>query len=183
MDSKYGFMVAIDPKTEDKELLQYDPALLSFVWQDMEIRHPMLSDGLTESVSPEVYGFNVWSTGGGCAAYGLNLPDGGYLLLTDEDGLCLPEQGDAVLGRYNANGECLALINLDHVPMEGEYVMNSSEIVADRIFHDVLDAMQNAEELGGPDAAEYITMMERIAAEAVKRATICRANNELECEE
>lgn len=43
------------------------------------------------------------------------------------------------------------------------------------IFDEVLAAMQNAEELGGPDAPDYCALMDAIAAEATRRAATCRA--------
>lgn len=42
------------------------------------------------------------------------------------------------------------------------------------LYASVLEAMQRAEELGGPDDAAYILLMERIAAEATRRAAACR---------
>ena len=41
--------------------------------------------------------------------------------------------------------------------------------VSREIFVDVLEAMQNAEELGGPEGQEYSDLMEAIAAEAKTR--------------
>jgi hypothetical protein len=45
--------------------------------------------------------------------------------------------------------------------------------VADSVFDNVVAAMQDAEEMGGPEGGEYITLMLRIAAEAQRRATNC----------
>lgn len=42
------------------------------------------------------------------------------------------------------------------------------------VFDDVIAAIQNAEEAGGPEGKEYIDLMERIAAEATKRANVYR---------
>lgn len=48
------------------------------------------------------------------------------------------------------------------------------------IYDNVLAAMQDAEEAHGTDgAADYIALMERISAEALKRAQTCRVNNDL----
>lgn len=47
---------------------------------------------------------------------------------------------------------------------------NSSQVVAKRIMHAVLDALQDADELGGPDRPEYIELMDMLAAECRKRA-------------
>lgn len=43
------------------------------------------------------------------------------------------------------------------------------------ILEGVIEAMQWADEIGGPEGADYIAMMERIAAEATQRAEKCRA--------
>ncbi len=44
------------------------------------------------------------------------------------------------------------------------------------IFKNVLDAMQDAEELGGPEGQDYIDFMEAIIAEARRRIEACRTN-------
>lgn len=43
------------------------------------------------------------------------------------------------------------------------------------IYAAVLNAMQAAEDLGGPEGEAYVWLMERIAAEALGRAEVCRA--------
>jgi hypothetical protein len=50
--------------------------------------------------------------------------------------------------------------------------------VSSNIYTQVILAMQLAEELGGPELPEYITLMERIAAEATQRAATARENME-----
>lgn len=44
---------------------------------------------------------------------------------------------------------------------------------SEEIFKRVFEAMQPAEELGGPEEWEYIALMHRIAREAVERAGNC----------
>jgi len=46
---------------------------------------------------------------------------------------------------------------------------------SDTIVRNVFDAMQPAEEIEGPTEQEYIRLMDRIAAEATQRATVCRS--------
>lgn len=46
----------------------------------------------------------------------------------------------------------------------------SNKTIADRIYETVLNALQEAEELGGPELQEYIDLMEKISAEAAERA-------------
>lgn len=46
--------------------------------------------------------------------------------------------------------------------------------IATEIYNDVLTAMKNAEEMGGPEGTDYIELMERIAIEATQRANNCR---------
>lgn len=54
-----------------------------------------------------VMGLTVRETGGGCLAYGLDLPGGMTLLVTDGDGSGLPGAGKVLIGIYNAKGaEC-----------------------------------------------------------------------------
>lgn len=45
---------------------------------------------------------------------------------------------------------------------------------AEEIFQSVFDAMQPAEELGGPSGDEYLQLMERIIQEAQQRADTYR---------
>lgn len=45
-----------------------------------------------------------------------------------------------------------------------------------RIFRDVLEAMQNAEELGGPEGDNYVALMKCIAAEAIERISNFRSH-------
>lgn len=57
------------------------------------------------------FGFTVQGTGGGCDALWKDLPDGGYLMITEE--LNVPENLDAevddiIVGRYDSQGECIA---------------------------------------------------------------------------
>lgn len=47
---------------------------------------------------------------------------------------------------------------------------------AGRIFDAVMQALQNADEIGGPEGAEYVDLMRRIATEATRRAATCAAN-------
>ncbi len=45
-----------------------------------------------------------------------------------------------------------------------------NERVAEEIYADVIEAMQSAEELGGPDGLVYVQLMQRISKEAITRA-------------
>ena len=45
---------------------------------------------------------------------------------------------------------------------------------SDDIFEDVMRAMQQAEEMGGPEGAQYVALLERIAHEAQRRANTMR---------
>lgn len=48
----------------------------------------------------------VWPCGGGGVLLRFELPDGGYLLLSDETGMDLPREGEpCILGQYGADGE------------------------------------------------------------------------------
>ncbi len=48
--------------------------------------------------------------------------------------------------------------------------------VGDAIFADVQAAMQNAEEIGGPEGSDYPRLMRRIEAEARQRAETYEVN-------
>jgi hypothetical protein len=51
----------------------------------------------------------VWHTGGGCMAYQLMLPDGGYLMITAMDEAELPadDARSVAVGRYDSDGQCV----------------------------------------------------------------------------
>ena len=54
--------------------------------------------------------------------------------------------------------------------------MNASQITANRIASDVLNALQAADEIGGPDRPEYASMMENLARVCMLRAATARVN-------
>lgn len=47
--------------------------------------------------------------------------------------------------------------------------INGLPFAARWIFHEVLNAMQNAEELGGPEGDQYVALMDAIIQEATER--------------
>lgn len=63
--------------------------------------------------------FQPYHTGGGCMAMRHDLDDGGYLLVTDEDGCGMPTDQDeiVVVGRYDAEGHVVG--GDDNTPMLG----------------------------------------------------------------
>jgi hypothetical protein len=100
---------------------QYDPALLAFDHEGAEIRNPFLSPDGMEIVDPvATYGFAEIHTGGGCMALSRALPCGGSIILTDNDGSELPyqrEMAEALIGRWDKEGEQLACMVLGMVPL------------------------------------------------------------------
>lgn len=85
----------------------YDADLLAVTVDGVTIYNPLRTPDDSAFCTPERYGFELFHTGGGCMGYQLELPDGGYLLVTDEDGSGLPEETDEVspvIGRYDAEG-------------------------------------------------------------------------------
>lgn len=101
----------------------YDPNVLAFVFEDMEIRNPFLSECGRFSVDPGYYGFKAVGTGGGCEALVKGLENGHYLMLSDEDGINIPDSKDiseALIGRYNEKGEMIAICAMKDVHMDTE---------------------------------------------------------------
>lgn len=111
-------------RLEKKE--EAGPVTLSkkgFIFQEMEISNPTLSSCGRFNVDPkEVYGFYPYATGGGCYALQLDVNDGGYIWLTDFEGIQLPptEVGQPFLmGFFNKDGEQTAIFELKvGVPQE-----------------------------------------------------------------
>ena len=82
---------------------------VKMTWQSWwnEIETKALEDPRGKAIS--ACGFGVWHTGGGCKAWGLNIPGGSHIMLTDMDaGLFRdPELADDcwMIGSYDADGE------------------------------------------------------------------------------
>lgn len=53
--------------------------------------------------------------------------------------------------------------------------MTTSEKIAADIYRDAMQALDAAEELGGPDVPEYVALMRAIAEEALRRAESAEA--------
>jgi hypothetical protein len=53
----------------------------------------------------------------------------------------------------------------------------SQKAIVDELFGKVTEAMQDAEEMGGPEGELYQLLMGKIAGEALSRASTHRANN------
>ena len=52
---------------------------------------------------------------------------------------------------------------------------NASEHSAGYIYARVMNELQNADEMGGPDAQEYAQLMGKVAGEAMRRRDSCLA--------
>lgn len=52
--------------------------------------------------------------------------------------------------------------------------INALPFAARRIYEQVLDTMQDAEEIGGPEGEEYVALMQAIIDEASERQSTCR---------
>lgn len=103
----------------------YNPELMSFDHEDMNIRNPMLSDCSRFGADPvKEYGFDEWGTGGGFTALRRDMTtQSRYLLLTDESGLepPVPERWqEALLGLYTEDGDAIAIIKVGDIPLVGE---------------------------------------------------------------
>lgn len=101
----------------------YNAELLSITVDGVVIYNPLRTPDDSADCSPERYGFQVWETGGGCLAWGLNLPNGHTLLVTDADGMHLPEEGDEespIIGRSDADGYDVAtVVDFAELPKNG----------------------------------------------------------------
>lgn len=90
--------------------------LFAFQFEGATFHCPCVEpDGKTACL-PTRYGFVEWHTGGGCMAYGLELGDGQYLLVTAFDDE-MPVIGNAAeevtIGLYDAEGMPLAYATLN----------------------------------------------------------------------
>lgn len=48
--------------------------------------------------------------------------------------------------------------------------------MTDFLYNAIIEEVQQADELGGPEGMDYIDLMERVSEECLRRAEICRAN-------
>jgi hypothetical protein len=74
--------------------------------------------------------FECWMTGGGCEAYGMNIPGGGDVLITHWQGADLPEVGGkAIVGLNTADGYMIGKVR---------FVRFDGQATFDRIANDLL---------------------------------------------
>lgn len=94
-------------RSSARERYRYFPGVLH---EGVLAANPTASNG--GAVSPAHFGFQVWETGGGFTAWGLHLPDGREILVTDIAGEShdLPEVGEPFLvGLHSADYEQLGV--------------------------------------------------------------------------
>jgi len=100
--------------TKSSEL--YELTDKGFSFNGIEISNPTLSECGRFAVEPkEAYGFYVVQTGGGCTALQLDVKDGKYIWLTDENGShVLPASVGQpfLMGLYNKDGEEIEIFKL-----------------------------------------------------------------------
>lgn len=95
----------------------YSDELMAFTFGEMNVRNPLLSECGRFAADPKDYGFEGWASGGGCVGLRKNLEGGRYMLLTDSDGLDLPDStGEDLLGLYSKDGEPIAIITIKNIP-------------------------------------------------------------------
>jgi hypothetical protein len=93
-----------------------NPFDMSFVFNDVHITNPTMSEDGRFSVSPKHYGFGIESTGGGCTAWSKRLDNGQVLVLTDEGGCTHKLEDGFLMGLYDGDenegtwGNCLGTI-------------------------------------------------------------------------
>jgi hypothetical protein len=89
---------------------------MSFIFNDVHIMNPTMSEDGRFSVSPAHYGFTIESTGGGSTAWAKYLDDGRVLVLTDESGCSHKLDEGMMMGLYDGDenegtwGNCLGII-------------------------------------------------------------------------
>lgn len=94
---------------------------MSFVFNDVHIMNPTLSEDGRFSVSPAHYGFTIESTGGGCSAWVKYLANGQVLVLTGESGCSHNLDESMMMGLYDGNenegtwGNCLGILQGDEI--------------------------------------------------------------------
>jgi hypothetical protein len=89
-------------KSSAREQYRYFPGVLH---EGVLVTNPTASKG--GIVSPSHFGFELWETGGGCSAWGLRLPDGREIMVTDLAGEShhLPGAGEPFLVGLHS-GDC-----------------------------------------------------------------------------
>lgn len=102
----------------------YNAELMGVITVDgVVIHNPLRTPDNSAFCTPERYGFDVWETGGGCQAWGLELPDGTCITITDESGCGLPKEDDEyspMIGRSNAGGDDIASVeDFAELPLNG----------------------------------------------------------------
>lgn len=111
-------MTLVDP-TGQTSLAPYDPKVLAFIDEDMEIRNPYFSPCGRFLVDPvKAYGFVETHTGGGCMA--LDLPHGDGTLRLVQDGIFIGDPHDwksCTIFFLSSSGEDVAYCDLANVPM------------------------------------------------------------------
>lgn len=77
--------------------------LISYIKSEVDLmKDPKEGAALTLS------GFSPWHTGGGCMALAKHLPDNSYWLVTADDGVSIPSEGDRLLvGHYASDGQTI----------------------------------------------------------------------------
>ncbi|MCU9529376.1 hypothetical protein [Pseudomonas mosselii] len=117
MSNTFGQMFTRNP-SGGHSACDYDAAVLSFEFNGMAITNPFVDESTIVQVDPTYYGFAEAQIGF-IKALRLNLPEGRYMLLTDETGIKLPDMDDVdrnLLKLYDADGNLSAYCFIGHIP-------------------------------------------------------------------
>lgn len=112
----------------------YSPCKLAFIFEDDEIRNPMISPCGRFAVDPTIYGFVLAAVGPNDRVLVLELSDGQSLWLTDKTMKSPPNPQrpeDAVLSLIGRNGARLAHTTI------GEVIMDDAQDLPDAICVDI----------------------------------------------
>jgi len=118
----------IEPNGLTREV-PYDPNVLAFRHNGVEVRNPLLTpEGVPGADPVKDYGFELRHTGGGCMALVKRLECGDELFLTDADGVGIPDPAspyEGLIGRFDALGGQLAVADLAEASeVDSEFIVN-----------------------------------------------------------
>lgn len=172
--------------TEELQLIKELPALhwstKAFAEREREERVKLVRDTITMTPQRDLMKAQGFAGGGGQFAGDVDVRDGFGAKIEPRDEATLSPKTRQRIERVR---ETLAR----QVPVASKTEDSKQEhetpdprqerqaaTVAERIFTDVVAAMQQADEIGGPDDEDYVELMQLISEEAIRRRDVIGAN-------